>query len=260
MACDTFIKIVIKCKSHFTMTQIGENQPFVDEIISNLSTIICDLSEPQVHVFYEAMGHIISSEYDESQQAKLIENLMNIPNRIWAEIIEHATSNTNIILDPEVLHNLVHILKTNSSACKSIGIHFFSQIQRIFEDMLAIYRLISVSITNMVNQQGQDVLKQPLVKQMRAVKREILTLLSTWIARTEFVDNGRGPGRSSSETQRKAAEIQDVLSHIIIPPLFDSILQDYASSVPDAREPKVLSLLSIIVFSLRVCYFALILL
>lgn len=166
MACDTFIKIVVKCKSHFTMTQIGENQPFVEEIIYNLSTIICDLSEPQVHVFYEAMGHIISSEHDDAAQSKLIESLMVVPNRVWTEIIEHATNNTNIILDQEVLHNLVHILKTNSSACKSIGIPFFSQIQRIFEDMLAIYRLISSSITNMVNEQGQDVLKQSLVKQM----------------------------------------------------------------------------------------------
>lgn len=184
------------------MTQIGETQPFVDEIIYNLTTIICDLNEPQVHVFYEAMGHIISSEYDEAQQAKLIENLMTVPNRIWAEIIEHATSDTNIIMDQEVLHNIVHILRTNASACKSIGIPFFTQIQRIFEDMLAIYRLVSNSITNMVSEQGQDVLKQPLVKQMRAVKREILTLLSTWIARAEFGEGSRMVGRSV-EAQRK---------------------------------------------------------
>lgn len=202
MACDTFIKIVVKCKSHFTMTQIGETQPFVEEIIFNLSTIICDLSEPQVHVFYEAMGHIISSEYDESTQAKLIENLMTVPNRVWTEIIEHATANTNVILDQDVLHNLVHILKTNASACKSIGIPFFTQIQRIFEDMLAVYRLVASSITNMVNEQSQDVLKQPLVKQMRAVKREILTLLSTWIARADLSEGNRMQSRSV-DAQRK---------------------------------------------------------
>lgn len=193
------------------MTQIGETQPFVDEIIGNLSSIICDLSEPQVHVFYEAMGHIISSEYDETQQAKLIQDLMTVPNRIWLEIIEHATKNTNIILDQEVLHNIVHILKTNSSACKSIGISFFTQIQRIFEDMLAIYRLVSSSIINMVNEQGLDVLKQPLVKQLRAVKREILTLLSTWIARVEFIDgSGRMQGRSM-EAQRKVKNDQSLI-------------------------------------------------
>jgi hypothetical protein len=46
--------------------------------------------------------------------------------------------------------------------------------------------------------------------------------------------------------------MQDTVADIIIPPLFDTILQDYSSSVPEAREPKVLSLLSITIFSLQV--------
>lgn len=45
--------------------------------------------------------------------------------------------------------------------------------------------------------------------------------------------------------------MQETVANVIIPPLFDTILQDYASSVPDGREPKVLSLLSITIFSLR---------
>jgi enamine deaminase RidA (YjgF/YER057c/UK114 family) len=73
--------------------------------------------------------------------------------------------------------------------------------------MLAIYRLVSVFITNTVNEQGQDVLKQPLTKQMRAVKREILTLLSTWIARAEFGDGGRMHGRSVDAQQKVTAQL-----------------------------------------------------
>jgi hypothetical protein len=46
--------------------------------------------------------------------------------------------------------------------------------------------------------------------------------------------------------------MQETVATVIIPPLFDTILQDYANSVPEAREPKVLSLLSITIFSLRV--------
>ena len=114
MACDTFIKIVVKCKSHFTMTQVGESQPFIDELLQNLSSMICDLSEPQVHVIYEAMGHIISSEHEEVAQNRLIDLLMTVPNRVWTEIIEHASTDTNIIFEQEVLHNLVHILKVRA--------------------------------------------------------------------------------------------------------------------------------------------------
>jgi len=48
MACDTFIKIAIKCRRHFVTTQVGEVMPFIEEILSTISTIICDLQAQQV--------------------------------------------------------------------------------------------------------------------------------------------------------------------------------------------------------------------
>ena len=38
----------------------------------------------------------------------------------------------------------------------------------------------------------------------------------------------------------------------VVQPLFGTVLEDYKSNVPEAREPKVLSLLSITIFSLKV--------
>lgn len=48
MACDTFIKIAHKCRRHFVVVQLGEAQPFIEEILHNLSSIICDLQPQQV--------------------------------------------------------------------------------------------------------------------------------------------------------------------------------------------------------------------
>lgn len=48
MACDTFIKIALKCRRHFVTVQIGEAMPFIEEILSTISTIICDLQTQQV--------------------------------------------------------------------------------------------------------------------------------------------------------------------------------------------------------------------
>lgn len=48
MACDTFIKIALKCRRHFVTVQVGEAMPFIDEILSTISTIICDLQTQQV--------------------------------------------------------------------------------------------------------------------------------------------------------------------------------------------------------------------
>lgn len=50
MACDTFIKIAQKCRRHFVQVQVGEVMPFIDEILNNINTIICDLQPQQVCV------------------------------------------------------------------------------------------------------------------------------------------------------------------------------------------------------------------
>nr|NVI73656.1 embargoed [Cucujiformia] len=55
MACDTFIKIAMKCRRHFVTTQLGEPCPFIEDILSAISSIICDLQHQQVHTFYEAV-------------------------------------------------------------------------------------------------------------------------------------------------------------------------------------------------------------
>jgi exportin-1 len=49
--------------------------------------------------------------------------------------------------------------------------------------MLSVYQVISGNLNKAVNEQGEQILKVPLLKQMRVVKKEILTLLSTWISR-----------------------------------------------------------------------------
>lgn len=48
MACDTFIKIAQKCRRHFVQVQVGELMPFIEEILTNINTIICDLQPQQV--------------------------------------------------------------------------------------------------------------------------------------------------------------------------------------------------------------------
>lgn len=82
MACDTFIKIALKCRRHFVTTQIGESCPFIEDILALMSTIICDLQQQQVHTFYEAVGYMISAQFDASRQEALIEKYMMLPNQV----------------------------------------------------------------------------------------------------------------------------------------------------------------------------------
>jgi exportin-1 len=92
MACDTFIKIAQKCRRHFVQIQLGENMPFIEEILNNINTIICDLEPHQVHTFYEAVGHMISAQSDMPIQDQLIEKYMELPNAVWDSLILQATN------------------------------------------------------------------------------------------------------------------------------------------------------------------------
>jgi exportin-1 len=240
MACDTFIKIVMKCKNHFVIVQVGESRPFIDEILENINAIINDLAQPQVHVFYEAVGYIVASEHDEQIQTSLVERLMHLPNGIWDEIISNASADVSIISTPPVVKNISHILKTNVAACKAIGVGFFPQLRRIIRDMLGVYQVISGSINQAINEHGQEILRQPIIKQMRVIKKEILVLLSTFISRA----HEPRVGSTNKLSPQKVVEE-------IVQPLFSTVLQDYCENVAEAREPKVLSLLAITITALK---------
>ena len=44
--------------------QLGETKPFISELLTTLTTIIQDLQLHQIHMFYEAVGLMISADKD----------------------------------------------------------------------------------------------------------------------------------------------------------------------------------------------------
>uniref|UniRef100_A0A0V0G423 Exportin-1 n=1 Tax=Triatoma dimidiata TaxID=72491 RepID=A0A0V0G423_TRIDM len=231
MACDTFIKISMKCRRHFVTVQVGESMPFIEEILSTISTIICDLQTQQVHTFYEAVGCMISAQVDQVAQEALIEKYMSLPNQVWDDIISQASKNVDVLKDPDVVKQLVSILKTNVRACKSLGHPYVMQLGRIYLDMLNVYKVMSNNITAAITANGEVVTKQPLIKSMRVVKKETLKLISDWI----------------SKTSDHAMVLDNFIPHLL-----DAVLIDYNHcSVPAAREPEVLSAMATIVSQLQ---------
>jgi exportin-1 len=230
MACDTFIKIALKCRRHFVTVQVGEVMPFIEEILTTISTIICDLQTQQVHTFYEAVGYMISAQVDQVVQEILIEKYMMLPNQVWDDIISQASKNVDVLKDPDAVKQLASILKTNVRACKALGHPYVLQLGRIYLDMLNVYKVMSENIIAAIAVNGEGVTKQPLIKSMRVVKKETLKLISDWVS------------KSNDHTM--------VLENFI-PPLLDAVLIDYQrTSVPSAREPEVLSAMGTIVHKL----------
>ncbi|CAN6458106.1 unnamed protein product [Victoria cruziana] len=226
MACDTFLKIVQKCKRKFVIVQVGESEPFVSELLTGLSTTIMDLEPHQIHTFYESVGHMIQAESDPQKRDEYLQRLMQFPNQRWAEIIGQARQSVDFLKDQTVIRTVLDILQTNTSVATSLGTYFLSQISLIFLDMLNVYRMYSELISSSIAEGGPYASRTSYVKLLRSVKRETLKLIET------FVDK---------------AEDQSQIGKQFVPPMMDPVLGDYARNLPDAREAEVLSVFATII-------------
>ncbi|KAI3756998.1 hypothetical protein L6452_04531 [Arctium lappa] len=231
MACDTFLKIVQKCKRKFVIVQVGENEPFVSELLTTLPTTIADLEPHQIHSFYESVGHMIQAESEASKRDEYLQRLMSLPNQKWVEIIGHARGNVDVLKDQDIIRTVLNILQTNTSAATALGTYFLPQITLIFLDMLNVYKMYSELISSGIAGGGPYASKSSYVKLLRSVKRETLKLIET------FLDK---------------AEDQPQIGKQFVPPMMDPVLGDYARNVPDAREPEVLSLFATIINKYKV--------
>ncbi|KAK1281236.1 hypothetical protein QJS04_geneDACA018220 [Acorus gramineus] len=226
MACDTFLKIVQKCKRKFVQIQLGETEPFVSELLSGLPTTVADLEPHQIHTFYESVGQMIQAECDEQKRDEYLQRLMDLPNKKWVEIIGQARQSVDFLKDQDVIRTVLNILQTNTSVAISLGPYFFTQIKCIFLDMLNVYRMYSELISNSIAGGGPFASRTSYVKLLRSVKRETLKLIETFIDKTEG---------------------QPDLGKQFVQAMMDPVLGDYARNVPDARESEVLSLFATII-------------
>jgi len=82
------------------------------------------------------------------------------------------------LMDPQVIRGVDHIIKINQRVAQSVGQQYISYLGTIFNDLIQVYKLYSQNISNMIrNGQSQD----SFIKTMKAVRRDILKLIQTYI-------------------------------------------------------------------------------
>ncbi|KAI9273988.1 nuclear export factor CRM1 [Helicostylum pulchrum] len=226
MACDTFIKISQECKRHFVAQQVGEVRPFVEEIIETIDHITSDLSPQQIHTFYEAVGYMISAQTNKASQERLIGKFMYMPNNAWSNIISTIKQSDQALNNAGQIKVLSNVLKTNVSACLSIGPGFISQLSQIYMDLLTLYRSVGVAVSQNVVEQGPVAVKTPKVRGLRTIKKDILKLIDTYI---------------------ECADDLDTINDNMINPFCEVVLSDYNSNVDIARDPEVLDVIATMV-------------
>ncbi|KVI07543.1 Armadillo-like helical, partial [Cynara cardunculus var. scolymus] len=239
MACDTFLKIVQKCKRKFVIVQVGENEPFVSELLTTLPTTIADLEPHQIHTFYESK---------------------------WAEIIGHARGNVDFLKDQDVIRTVLNILQTNTSAATALGTYFLPQITLIFLDMLNVYKYVA-QLNYIFCNSVRNVEEYALIclcvsyclsknitlasVKLNALNRMYSELISSGIAeggpyasRSSYVKLLRSVKKETLkliETFLDKAEDQPQIGKQFVPPMMDPVLGDYARNLPDARESEMIT-------------------
>lgn len=226
MACDTFIKIVQKCKYHFVIQQTREAEPFIQTIIRDIQQTTTDLQPQQVHTFYKACGIIISDERNPADKARLLSELMQLPNMAWDAIVQQSSANPALLLDAETVKIIANIIKTNVAVCTAMGNDFYPQLGHIYYNMLQLYRAVSSMISDHVASEGIIATKTPKVRGLRTIKKEVLKLIEIYVSHSKNLD--------------------DVVK-VLVEPLLNAVLEDYMNNVPDARDAEVLNCMTTVV-------------
>lgn len=236
MACDTFLKIAAKCKRKFVTVQAEESVPFLCELVDSLPSIISDLEPHQVQAFYEATATMLSDRGPAvtMNRQQMLAKLMEMPNRTWKMIMEHAGKNVETLVEPNTIKEIIKILKTNDRVCGAVGSLFTHQLETFFLDMLNVYKVYSERISAAIAVQGAIATQMSLVRTMRSAKKEVLRLLIV------FIDKSGPP-----EAEPRA------VAQGFIPHVLDPILGDYKRNIAGARDPEVLTLFATVVEKLK---------
>lgn len=136
----------------------------------------------------------------------------------------------SVLMDGATIQVLIDVLKTNVSACKSIGHPFIDQLGSLYMDMLLFYKTLSENVQVAITTEGEAVAQQPLMHLIRSVQSEILKLIATWISKSED---------------------PQVVMENFIPPLLEAVLGNYQESIPMARDAQVLDTMVTVVNRLR---------
>ena len=135
-ACETFLKISIKCARNFTILQQGENEEYIKDLVRNVSETTKDLKPHQQLMFYEAIGNMINSEQNLTKKTVYIKQLMSEKDSQWNQIFNEAKQNVNILNNTSVVKVLSLIILLNERVSFSTKTPYWSYGINIFQNLI----------------------------------------------------------------------------------------------------------------------------
>jgi len=223
MSCETLLRIAQKCGMEFVRIQLQHDQrePYLYEIVRGLETHICDLENHQKFVFYEALGQILSNMEDVKEVTYGLEACMNLVTAEWTRLLQGLAAAFNQLSDVEVMKKIAFVVKANQRVCTTLGHNYYIQLGRVYNDLMQLYTAYSQFLGSELATRGKVIVSHAYFKSARAVRREILSLLQTYVA---------------------VCQAPSILVEHFVPNIMQTILSDFISSAEETREAEVISL------------------
>ena len=157
-ACETFMKISIKCANNFIIKQDQENEEYIRELVRNVSETTKDLKPHQQLMFYEAIGNMINLENNLQKKIFYIKQLMEEKNTQWNQIFNEAKQNINILNNSNIVNGLRIIVLLNERVSFAIKTPYWSYGITIFDNLIKSFIYYSNCINeNFNNNKGVDI-------------------------------------------------------------------------------------------------------
>ena len=217
-ACETFLKISMKCANEFIKQNQGEPEPYINVLVRSVHENTKDLFPHQKLMFYEALGNMINIEENEQKKLYLIEQLMQTTYSNWMQFFEQAAQNADVLKNTEVVKGLELIIRINERVCYSTGMTYWSYGNKLFENMLKTFMFYSSLVNDSFNK-GETV--NVFTKSYQSFNRTLLKFFITLVACTDT---------------------QVVLNQIL--PGLGQLIETYDSSHQNNRDPNVLLVFS----------------
>ncbi|KAA0150449.1 hypothetical protein FNF27_03624 [Cafeteria roenbergensis] len=226
MACDTFLKLAQRCSSCFVALQPRESRTFVEELVSNVDTIIADLEPHQVQAFFEAAGCMVAAHPNMSTQESLTDALLRLPREALDAHVARAASSLDSLRSADATRDLSRIFANYERVARAVGRGFSRHAASVFLTVLSLYRTYTGFVSAGAATMGTMAVTMADGAAIQRVRRAILGFLRA------FVRNNRD----------KAVLMEHFMPHLVKASGRADVcmVESFAGEPPLARLPEVL--------------------
>ena len=218
-ACETFLKISIKCAKNFVILQQQENEEYIKDLVRNVSETTKDLKPHQQLMFYEAIGNMINSEVNLTKKTFYIKQLMSEKDMQWNRIFNEAKQNINILNNSSVVKGLSLIILLNERVSFATKTPYWSYGINIFQNLINSF----IYYSDCINKYYQvNKIPDMNIKSYSTYNRTLIKFLTSLVKNTD--------------------DVQLIQNDML--PSFGTLIETYNSNNDNNKDPNMLLLFS----------------